>query len=50
MTLYIKFFYYAIKPSTIPLRTKFIRQELQFLLFFERAIKLDKILLGIKLI
>ena len=29
-TLYKIFFYYSIKPSTIPLCTKFIRQELQF--------------------
>ena len=43
------FFYCSIKLSTIPLHTKFIRQELQFPWFFERAIKLDKILSGIKL-
>ena len=47
--LYIIFFYCFIKLSTIPLHTKFIRQGLQFSWFFERTIKLSKILSGIKL-
>jgi hypothetical protein len=41
--------YCSIKLSIISLRTKFIWQELQFPWFFERAIKLGKILSGIKL-
>jgi len=47
-TLYKKN-YCSIKLYIIPLHTKFIRQELQFSWFFERAIKLGKILSGIKL-
>jgi len=41
--------YCFIKLSTILLHIKFIWQKLQFPWFFERAIKLDKILSGIKL-
>jgi hypothetical protein len=47
--LYIKKNYCSIKLSTIPLHTKFIRQELQFSWFFKLTIKLDKILSWIKL-
>jgi len=45
----LKKFYCSIKLSTILLHIKFIRQELQFSWFFECAIKLGKILSGIKL-
>jgi hypothetical protein len=46
--IYIKN-YCSIKLSTILLYIKFIWQKLQFPWFFEHAIKLGKILSGIKL-
>ena len=48
-TLYKIFFYCSIKLSTIPSRTKFIPQELQFPWFFKRVTTSSKISSGTKL-